>query len=204
MNLAIRRFIHLYLDQLKCNPDERPKRNLERIIPDHKAEYTKRWKVIVILFLNKYYLFRDITMLNNETNAIIFALLSAFFAALTTIFAKIGVEAINPNVATAVRTVVILVMVWGWVFAKGQLETLLTISLKTLLFLVLSGLSTGLSWLFYFRALQVGKASLVAPLDKSSLVLVLIFSAIFLKEQLTLQVILGTALIVVGTLVLIF
>ncbi|BAZ11513.1 hypothetical protein NIES4071_33390 [Calothrix sp. NIES-4071] len=143
-------------------------------------------------------------MLNNETNAIIFALLSAFFAALTTIFAKIGVEAINPNVATAVRTVVILVMVWGWVFAKGQLETLLTISLKTLLFLVLSGLSTGLSWLFYFRALQVGKASLVAPLDKSSLVLVLIFSAIFLKEQLTLQVILGTALIVVGTLVLIF
>lgn len=142
-------------------------------------------------------------MSSNETGAIVFALLSAFFAALTTIFGKIGVETINPNIATAIRTLVILIMVWGWVFVRGQLDTLMTISPKTLLFLVLSGLSTGLSWLFYFRALQVGKASLVAPLDKSSLVLVIVFSAIFLKEQLTLQVILGTALIVVGTLVLI-
>ncbi|MBW4677170.1 MAG: EamA family transporter [Desmonostoc geniculatum HA4340-LM1] len=142
-------------------------------------------------------------MSENETNAIFFALLSAFFAALTTIFAKIGVEAINSNLATAIRTVVILVMIWGWVFAKGQLDTLLTISPKTLLFLIFSGLSTGLSWLFYFRALQVGKASLVAPLDKSSLLLVLIFSLLFLKEPLTLQVILGTGLILTGTLVLI-
>jgi bacterial/archaeal transporter family protein len=142
-------------------------------------------------------------MFNNETNAIFFALLSAFFAALTTIFGKIGVETINPNVATAIRTLVILIMIWGWVFAKGQLNILLTLNSKTLLFLIFSGLSTGLSWLFYFRALQVGKASLVAPLDKLSLVLVLIFSAIFLKEQLTLQVILGTILIVIGTLTLI-
>ncbi|OCQ97193.1 hypothetical protein BCD64_16705 [Nostoc sp. MBR 210] len=142
-------------------------------------------------------------MLSNETTAILFALLSAFFAALTTIFAKIGVETINPNLATAIRTVVILVMVWGWVFAKGQLDTLLTITPKTLLFLVFSGLSTGLSWLFYFRALQIGKASLVAPLDKSSLLLVLVFSALFLKEQLTPPVILGTGLILAGTLVLI-
>ncbi|GJD15173.1 hypothetical protein RIVM261_001290 [Rivularia sp. IAM M-261] len=142
-------------------------------------------------------------MSNNETGAIVFALLSAFFAALTTIFGKIGVETINPNIATAIRTLVILIMIWGWVLVKGQLDTLMTVSPKTLLFLVLSGLSTGLSWLFYFRALQAGKASLVAPLDKSSLVLVIVFSAIFLKEQLTLQVILGTALIVVGTLVLI-
>ncbi|ALF53931.1 membrane protein [Nostoc piscinale CENA21] len=142
-------------------------------------------------------------MLSNETTAILFALLSAFFAALTTIFAKIGVETINPNLATAIRTVVILVMVWGWVFAKGQLDTLLTITPKTLLFLVFSGLSTGLSWLFYFRALQIGKASLVAPLDKSSLLLVLVFSALFLKEQLTPQVILGTGLILAGTVVLI-
>lgn len=142
-------------------------------------------------------------MLDNEVNSIFYALLSAFFAALTTIFAKIGVELINPNLATAIRTVVILIMVWGWVLAKGQLNTLLTISPKTLLFLVFSGLSTGFSWLFYFRALQFGKASLVAPLDKLSLVLVLIFSVFFLKEQLTLQVILGTSLILTGTLILI-
>ncbi|HIK06857.1 MAG TPA: EamA family transporter [Trichormus sp. M33_DOE_039] len=142
-------------------------------------------------------------MLLHETNAILFALLSAFFAALTTIFGKIGVEAINPNLATAIRTVVILVMVWGWVFTKGQLDTLLIISPKTLLFLVFSGLSTGLSWLFYFRALQIGKASLVAPLDKSSLLLVIIFSALFLKESLTPQIMIGTGLILAGTLVLI-
>ncbi|WP_414543441.1 EamA family transporter [Nostoc sp. CCY0012] len=142
-------------------------------------------------------------MSDNEANSLFYALISAFFAALTTIFAKIGVEAINPNLATAIRTVVILVMVWGWVFAKGQLDTLLTINPKTMLFLIFSGLSTGLSWLFYFRALQIGKASLVAPLDKSSLLLVLIFSVLFLKEPLTLQVILGTGLILTGTLVLI-
>lgn len=142
-------------------------------------------------------------MFDNEANSIFYALLSAFFAAFTTIFAKIGVEAINPNLATAIRTVVILVMVWGWVVAKGQLDTILTINPKTSLFLVLSGLSTGLSWLFYFRALQLGKASLVAPLDKSSLMLVLIFSVLFLKEPLTPQVILGTGLILIGTLVLI-
>jgi bacterial/archaeal transporter family protein len=94
-------------------------------------------------------------------------------------------------------------MVWGWVFSKGQLDTLLTITPKTLLFLIFSGLSTGLSWLFYFHALQVGKASLVAPLDKLSLLLVLVFSVLFLKESLTLQVILGTILILAGTLVLI-
>ncbi|MBW4477628.1 MAG: EamA family transporter [Tolypothrix brevis GSE-NOS-MK-07-07A] len=142
-------------------------------------------------------------MLNDESNSVFYALLSAFFAALTTIFAKIGVEAINPNLATAIRTLVILVMVWSWVLVRGQFDTLLTITPKTLLFLVFSGLSTGLSWLFYFRALQVGKASLVAPLDKLSLVLVLIFSLLFLKEPLTLKVFLGTGLILIGTFVLI-
>jgi bacterial/archaeal transporter family protein len=94
-------------------------------------------------------------------------------------------------------------MVWSWVLVRGQFDTLLTITPKTLLFLVFSGLSTGLSWLFYFRALQVGKASLVAPLDKLSLVLVLIFSLLFLKEPLTLKVFLGTGLILIGTFVLI-
>lgn len=142
-------------------------------------------------------------MLNNENSSIFFALLSAFFAALTTIFVKIGVEAINPNLATAIRTFVILIMTWGWVIYKGQFDTIFSTNPKTLIFLILSGLSTGLSWLFYFRALQIGKASLVAPLDKMSLVLVLVFSALFLKEQLTIQIFFGTGLIVIGTLVLI-
>lgn len=133
----------------------------------------------------------------------IYALLSALFAALTTIFAKIGIEAINSNLATAIRTIIILIVAWGIVFAKGDVKGLTEIPNKTLLFLVLSGLATGLSWIFYFKALQIGKASLVAPIDKSSLVLVLLFSAVFLGESLTRQSILGTFLIVIGTLVLI-
>jgi bacterial/archaeal transporter family protein len=133
----------------------------------------------------------------------IYALLSALFAALTTIFAKIGVESVNSNLATAIRTIIILVVAWGIVLVKGEAKDLADISSKTLLFLVLSGLATGLSWIFYFRALQLGKASLVAPIDKSSVVLVLLFSAIFLGESLTRQSILGVILIATGTLVLI-
>lgn len=133
----------------------------------------------------------------------VFALLSAFFAALTTIFAKVGVEAISSNLATAIRTVVILVVAWGIVWARGEFQSLTDISQKTLLFLGLSGLATGLSWLCYFRALQLGSASLVAPIDKSSLVLILLLSAVFLGEPLTLKAFLGTGLILAGTLVLI-
>lgn len=133
----------------------------------------------------------------------IYALLSALFAALTTIFAKIGVESVNSNLATAIRTIIILVIAWGIVFARGDARSFAEIPSKTLLFLVLSGLATGLSWIFYFKALQVGKASLVAPIDKSSIVLVLLFSAAFLGEPLTRQSILGTVLIAMGTLVLI-
>lgn len=133
----------------------------------------------------------------------IYALFSAIFAALTTIFAKIGVEHINSNLATAIRTLVILPMVWGIVLFEGQLRDLATLSSKTLIFLVFSGIATGLSWLFYFQALQKGQASLVAPIDKSSLVLVLLFSALFLGEPLTMRSLLGVALIVGGTLVVI-
>ena len=133
----------------------------------------------------------------------IYALLSALFAALTTIFAKIGVESVNSNLATAIRTIIILIVAWGIVFVNGDAKGLAEIPSKTLLFLVLSGLATGLSWVFYFRALQLGKASLVAPIDKSSVVLVLVFSAVFLGESLTRQSILGAILIVAGTLVLI-
>jgi bacterial/archaeal transporter family protein len=133
----------------------------------------------------------------------IYALLSALFAALTTIFAKIGVESVNYNLATAIRTIIILLVAWGIVFVKDDAKGLTEISSRTLLFLVLSGLATGLSWIFYFRALQLGKASLVAPIDKSSVVLVLVFSAVFLGESLTKQSILGAILIATGTLVLI-
>lgn len=141
--------------------------------------------------------------MDQEKSWWIFALLSAFFAALTTIFAKIGVENVNSNLATAIRTVVILAIAWGIVWANGQLQGLFTISSKTLLFLVLSGVATGLSWLCYFRALQIGNASLVAPVDKSGLILVLVLSVLFLGEPLTLKVILGTVLVLAGTLVLV-
>jgi bacterial/archaeal transporter family protein len=133
----------------------------------------------------------------------IYALLSAFFAALTTIFAKIGVANVDANLATAVRTVVILFVAWGIVVAQGTLPQLATMPSKSLIFLLVSGLATGLSWIFYFQALQLGKTSQVAPIDKSSVVMVILFSALFLHEPLTLKVVLGGCLIVVGTLVLV-
>ena len=133
----------------------------------------------------------------------IYALLSAFFAALTTIFAKIGVENIDANLATAVRTVVVVFIAWGIVLAQGNISQLTTVPSRTLVFLVISGVATGFSWLFYFKALQMGKAAQVAPIDKSSVVMVILFSAIFLHEPLTLKVILGGFLIIIGTLVLV-
>lgn len=134
----------------------------------------------------------------------IFALLSAFFAALTAIFAKVGVENVNSNLATAIRTVVILIIAWGIVGVGGQWRGLFTISEKTMLFLVLSGIATGLSWLCYFKALQMAPASWVAPVDKLGLALVLILSFLFLGEAMTLKTILGAGLIISGALVLIY
>lgn len=133
----------------------------------------------------------------------VWALLSAFFAALTTIFAKIGIENVNSNLATAIRTIVILVIAWGIVMARGEAVGMSGLSQRTWIFLVLSGIATGLSWLAYFRALQLGKASLVAPIDKSSLVMIIVLSAIFLREPLTWKAIVGGLLIMGGTLVLI-
>ncbi|MEM8674006.1 MAG: EamA family transporter [Cyanobacteria bacterium P01_G01_bin.67] len=141
--------------------------------------------------------------MNDGKSWLIFAILSAFFAALTTIFAKVGVEGVNSNLATAIRTVVILVIAWGLVYAEGTFQGLFELNQKTLLFLVLSGMATGLSWLCYFRALQLGSASLVAPIDKSSLVLISLLSVMFLGEAMTLKMIMGTGLILVGTLLLI-
>jgi transporter family protein len=134
----------------------------------------------------------------------VYALLSAFFAALTAIFAKIGVTHINSNLATAIRTVVVLIMIWGIVIARGEFKEMQTISRHTLLFLGISGIATGLSWIFYFKALQIGKVSEVAAIDKLSLALTIILSAVFLGENLSLKTIIGAGLIIVGTVVLIY
>lgn len=134
----------------------------------------------------------------------IFALLSAVFAALTSIFAKIGIENVNSNLATAIRTVVVLVMAWGIVLMTGKLNQLPDISSKSWIFLILSGLATGLSWLCYFYALQIGEASKVVPVDKFSVVITMVMSFFILGETVTVKTIIGGILITLGTLVLIF
>jgi transporter family protein len=134
----------------------------------------------------------------------IYALLSALFAALTAIFAKIGVAHINTNLATAIRTTVVLLMAWGIVLARGEQKEIHTLSRHTLLFLGISGIATGLSWVFYFKALQIGKVSEVAAIDKLSLALTIILSATFLGENLNLKTIIGAGLIIAGTVVLIY
>lgn len=134
----------------------------------------------------------------------IYALLSAFFASLTAIFSKIGVTNVNSNLATAIRTIIILVIAWGIVLARGEAKGLHSISKHNLLYLVISGVATGLSWVFYFKALQIGKVSQVAPVDKLSIALTIVLSAIFLKEVLTVKTVIGALLIIAGTLVLIF
>ena len=133
----------------------------------------------------------------------VFALLSAVFAALTSILAKIGIEGVNTNLATAVRTVVILVMAWAIVFISGTQEQIADISRKSWLFLILSGMATGFSWLFYFKALQIGEVSKVMPVDKFSIVLGMALAFLVLHETITLKAIIGGALITLGTFVLI-
>ena len=133
-----------------------------------------------------------------------YALLSAVFAALTAIFAKIGIKGVNSDLATAVRTVVILIIAWGIVFARGNAKDIDLLSKENIIFLVLSGIATGLSWVFYFKALSMGDASKVAPIDKLSVAFVIILAAIFLKETITIKTAIGAALIIGGSLVLIF
>ena len=133
----------------------------------------------------------------------IYAILSALFASLTAIFAKIGVKNVNSDLATAIRTIVILLITWGIVVAKGEVKSLNSLSKQNLIFLVISGVGTGLSWLFYFKALQLGKVSLVAPIDKLSVALTIILAVLFLGETLTLKTVLGVLLIIAGTIVLI-
>ena len=133
----------------------------------------------------------------------IFALLSAVFAALTSLLAKVGINGVNSNLATAIRTVVVVIMAWGMVFLTNAQNGLFGISRKSWLFLILSGLATGASWLCYYKALQIGEASKVVPIDKLSVVITLILAFIFLHETFTTKSLIGCILIGVGTLIMV-
>ncbi|MBP3323079.1 MAG: EamA family transporter [Clostridia bacterium] len=132
----------------------------------------------------------------------VFALLSAVFAALTSILAKVGIEGVNSNLATAIRTAVVLIMAWGMVFITNTQSGITEISKKSWLFLILSGLATGASWLCYYKALQMGSVSQVVPIDKLSVIITLVLAFIFLHEQFSVKSIIGCILIGAGTLVM--
>ena len=134
---------------------------------------------------------------------LILALLSAVFAALTSILAKVGIEGVNSNLATAIRTVVVVIMAWGMVFLTHAQNGISEISRKSWLFLILSGLATGGSWLCYYRALQLGEASKVVPIDKLSVVITLVLAFVFLHEQFTAKSLIGCVLIGAGTLLMV-
>lgn len=133
----------------------------------------------------------------------IYALLSALFASLTAIFAKVGIKGVDSDLATAIRTVIILVMAWLIVFFKGNVQSITSLTKYNILFICLSGIATGLSWIFYFKALQIGKVSQVASVDKLSVALTILLSVIILKEVLTFKMAIGAILIIAGTIVLI-
>lgn len=134
---------------------------------------------------------------------VIYAILSAVFAALTSILAKIGISDINSNLATAIRTIVVLIMAWGIVFMTGAQSGIQDTTAKSWIFLVLSGIATGLSWLFYYKALQLGDASKVVPIDKFSVVISMILAFVILKDDLTFKTVMGGILITAGTFVMI-
>lgn len=142
-------------------------------------------------------------MAGGEHMWFIFALLSAVFAALTSILAKVGINGVNSNLATAIRTVVVVIMVWGMVFLTNAQNGLSGISRKSWLFLILSGLATGASWLCYYKALQIGEASKVVPIDKLSVVITLILAFVFLHETFTTKSLIGCILIGAGTLIMV-
>ena len=133
----------------------------------------------------------------------LFAILSAVFAALTSILAKIGIDGVNSNLATAIRTVVVVIMAWGMVFLTNTQNGITEISRKSWIFLILSGLATGVSWLCYYKALQLGEASKVVPIDKLSVVITLVLAFVFLHEEFTLKSLIGCILIAVGTLIMV-
>ena len=133
----------------------------------------------------------------------VLALLSAIFAALTSILAKVGIDGVNSNLATAIRTVVVVVMAWGMVFLTNAQSGITEISRKSWVFLILSGLATGASWLCYYKALQEGDASKVVPIDKLSVVITLVLAFVFLHEEFTVKSLIGCILITVGTLIMV-
>ncbi len=133
----------------------------------------------------------------------VFAILSAVFAALTSILAKVGINGVNSNLATAIRTVVVVLMAWGMVFLTHAQSGLQDISRKSWIFLILSGIATGVSWLCYYKALQMGNASKVVPIDKLSVVLTLILAFVFLHEEFTAKSVIGCVLIGAGTLLMV-
>ncbi|WP_415981868.1 EamA family transporter [Anaerostipes caccae] len=133
----------------------------------------------------------------------VFALLSAIFAALTSVLAKIGIDKVNSNLATAIKTVVVAIMAWGMVFLTNKQSGISEISRKSWLFLILSGLETGASWLCYYRALQIGEVSKVVPVDKLSVVITLILAFVLLHEEFTMKSIVGCILIGMGTLIMV-
>lgn len=133
---------------------------------------------------------------------VVYALLSAVFASLTAVLAKVGIEGVNAQLATAIRTIVVLVLAWGIVFLTGAYQGLQNITQKSLIFLGLSGATTGLSWLCYYRAIQLDQVSRVAPIDKFSIVLTIALACIFLKEQPSIKTIIGAVLISIGTLIM--
>ena len=134
---------------------------------------------------------------------LVLAFLSAIFAAFTSILAKVGIEGVNSNLATAIRTVVVVVMAWGMVFLTNAQNGITEISKRSWLFLILSGLATGASWLCYYKALQLGDASKVVPIDKLSVVITLILAFVFLHEQFSTKSIIGCILIGIGTMVMV-
>lgn len=131
-----------------------------------------------------------------------YALLSAFFAALTAILAKVGVSGISGNIATAIRTIIVLFMAWGIVFLSGEFKDIKELSKTNIMFLILSGLATGLSWIFYFKALETGNVSKVAPIDKLSVVFVMILAFLFLQETMDIKTVIGGVLITIGAVAL--
>lgn len=131
-----------------------------------------------------------------------YAILSAIFAALTAILAKIGIKNVDSNLATAIRTVIILFFAWGIVLFQGTFSKLSSVSRFSLFFLILSGIATGLSWIFYFKALQIGKASQVSPIDKLSLVITIILAAFILKEKISLPIAIGAVLMSIGAILI--
>lgn len=132
----------------------------------------------------------------------LYAILSAVFASLTAIFCKMGVKGINSNLATGIRTIVILFLIWGIIYFTHAYDQLKSLTYKNYIFLIISGIATGLSWLFYFKAIQIGDLSKIAPIDKLSLVLTMILSFLFFKEAITIPLVLGAGLIVAGVFVI--